>query len=91
MFTARSVNRVIHDPGLWILAIFFTAQVIDDSSWRAKRQIWIWEDFYGLEIVEWAVHAGAGALHDVQVNHGGGDVGMTQEALDRSDIGAGFE
>ena len=35
--------------------------------------------------------ARAGGSHDVRINHGGGDGGMTEKTLDRSDIGAGFE
>jgi len=27
----------------------------------------------------------------MQVNHGGGDIGMTKKALNGADVGAGFE
>ena len=44
-----------------------------------------------LEIVQWAGSACPRTFHDVQINHGGGDVGMTQEALDGADVGSGFQ
>jgi hypothetical protein len=49
------------------------------------------ESFDGLEIVQWTGSTCARPLHDVQVDHGGGDVGMTEKALNGADVGAGFE
>ena len=43
------------------------------------------------EIVQGAVSARAQTFHDVEVNHGGGDVGMAEKALDSADVGARFE
>lgn len=42
------------------------------------------------EIVQGAGSARARMFHDVEVNHGGGDVGMAEKALDSADVGAGF-
>ena len=41
--------------------------------------------------IEWAGCTCSGAFHDVQIDHGGGDVGMTEKILNRSNVGAGFE
>lgn len=41
--------------------------------------------------VERAGCACSGTFHDVEVNHGGFDAGMSQEGLDRADVGAGLE
>ena len=43
------------------------------------------------EIVQGAGSACAGTFHDVEVDHGSGDVGMAEKALDGADVGAGFE
>ena len=43
------------------------------------------------EIVQGAGSARARMFHDVEVNHGGGEVGMAEKALDSADVGAGFE
>lgn len=48
-------------------------------------------DCCGLEVVEGAASASARAFHDVEVDHGGRDIGMAEEGLDGSDVGAGFE
>ena len=34
-----------------------------------------------------ALGTGSGALHDVEVDHGGGDVGVTHQVLDGADVG----
>ena len=31
---------------------------------------------------------GSGTFHDVEVDHGGGDIGMAEKVLDGSDVGA---
>ena len=41
--------------------------------------------------IEWAGCACAGTFHDVEINHGGLDAGVSQERLDGANIGAGFE
>ncbi len=33
----------------------------------------------------------AGSFHDVEINHGGGDVGVTQKTLNGPDVGPGFK
>ena len=43
------------------------------------------------EIVQGAGSARARTFHDVDLNHGGGDVGMAEKALDSAEVGAGFE
>jgi hypothetical protein len=30
-------------------------------------------------------------LHDMEIDHGGGDIGMAEEVLDGPDVGSGFE
>ena len=35
--------------------------------------------------------AGSGTFHDVKVDHGGFDTGMSQKRLDRADVGAGLK
>ena len=44
-----------------------------------------------LRHVERAGAACAGALHDVEVDHGGGYVGMAEKVLDGADVDAAFE
>ena len=41
--------------------------------------------------IERAGAAGTGTLHDMEVDHRGVDIGMSEEVLDRADVGAGFE
>ena len=41
--------------------------------------------------VQGVLGIGSGALHDVEVDHGGGDVGVTHQVLDGADVGVGFE
>ena len=41
--------------------------------------------------IEWAGCTCSGAFHDVQIDHGGGDVGMTEKILNRSNVGSGFQ
>lgn len=43
------------------------------------------------EAVQGAGGARVGTFHDVQINHGGGDIGMAEEVLDGADVGFGFE
>lgn len=43
------------------------------------------------EIFQGSGSACSGSFHDVAVDHGGGDVGMAEEALVGADVGAGFE
>jgi hypothetical protein len=43
------------------------------------------------EVVEGAADAEAAAIEDVGVDHGGADVGMTEQLLDRADVVAPFE
>ncbi len=45
----------------------------------------------GLRHVEWAGASSSGAFHDVEVDHGGGHVGMAEEVLDSADVDAAFE
>ena len=46
----------------------------------------------GLEVeVQGTLSTGSGALHDVEVGHGGGDVGVTHQVLDGADVGTGFK
>jgi hypothetical protein len=65
--------------------------LIEYSRWRAKREIWIWEDYHGLEIIRGAGSACAAAFHDVEERQGGGGLGATQKTLVCREIGAGFE
>ena len=44
-----------------------------------------------LRHVERAGASGAGAFHDVEVNHGGGDVSMAEKVLNGPDVDAAFE
>ncbi len=46
---------------------------------------------FGSEVVQGAGCARAGTFHDVEVDHGGGDVGMAEKAFDCADVGAGFK
>ena len=41
--------------------------------------------------IEGAWTAGTGTFHDMQVNHGGLDAGVTHQGLDGADVGSGFE
>ena len=41
--------------------------------------------------IEWAGCACSGAFHEVEVDHGGGDVGMTEKTLNRSNVGYGYQ
>ena len=48
--------------------------------------VWRWVE--GLEVeVQGALGTGTGALHDVEVDHGGGDVGMAEASLKRGICG----
>jgi hypothetical protein len=47
--------------------------------------------FGGSEIVQWAGSICSRTLHDVQVDHGGGDVGIAQQALDGADVRSNFQ
>jgi hypothetical protein len=49
------------------------------GDWRKSREI------------ERTGTAGTRAFDDVEVDHGGGDVGMAEEILDGADIGAALE
>ena len=91
MLTDRSVIRVKPDPDVQILALSFMNASITRSCWRAKLLKWGCEKFDVLQVVEWAGSAGSRTLHDVQVDHGGGDVGMAKQALDGADVGSGFQ
>lgn len=44
-----------------------------------------------LQVVQWAGCAGTGTFHDVEVDHGCGDIGMAEEALDGPDVRSGFQ
>jgi hypothetical protein len=46
---------------------------------------------FGSEVVQGAGCARAGTFHDVEVDHGGGDVGMAEEVLNGADVRSGFE
>ncbi len=83
--------RVIPDPELRILKISFMNDLIEYSRGRAKREIRIWEDYHGLEIIRGAGSACAGAFHDVEGWQGGGGLGAIQKTLVCREIGAGFE
>ena len=67
------------------------ADFLSPSYWRAKLLKWGCKKFDVLQVVEWAGSAGSRTLHDVQVDHGGGDVGMAKQALDGADVGSGFQ
>ena len=45
----------------------------------------------GSNQIERAWRAGSGALHDVEVNHRGGDVGVTEQILNRSNVDAALQ
>ena len=47
-----------------------------------------WMILRGLEVVQGAGCASTWAFHDVEVDHGGGDIGVTEEVLDGADVGA---
>ena len=47
--------------------------------------------FRGSGEIERTWSARAWALDDVEVDHGGGDVGMAEEILDGADVGAALE
>ena len=52
----------------------------------------VWEWMVGLEIgVQGALGTGSGTLHDVEIDHGGGDVGVTQKVLHGADVGTVFK
>ena len=46
---------------------------------------------WGLQAIERAFHAGAALAQNVSVNHGGGDILVAEEFLDRPDVGAALE
>ena len=48
-------------------------------------------EWRGLLEIEGTGCAGAWALDDVEVDHGGGDIGVTKEVLNGPDVGSGFE
>lgn len=90
MIHDRPVIRVKSDLELRILATSLRAVFLLPSCWRAKLIKWGCEKFDVLQVVERAGSAVSRTLHDVQVDHGGGDVGMAKQALDGADVGSGF-
>jgi hypothetical protein len=88
MIHDRSVIRVKPDPEVRILAFSFMSASITRSSWRAKLKI---GNVFGLEAIQGAGSTRSRAFHDMEVDHGGGDVGMAEKVLDGADVGAGFE
>ena len=58
---------------------------------KQKNGDWVGRDFFGSVEIERAGPACARPFHDMQVDHGGGDIGMTQEALDGPDVGFRLE
>ena len=68
---------LVHDRlNSWIM---LASQAVNGCCWGIS------------EIVQGAGSARARTFHDVEVNHGGGDVGVAEKALDGADVGAGFE
>jgi hypothetical protein len=44
-----------------------------------------------LRQIQRAGSSGARPFHDMEVNHGGGDIGMPEQVLDSSDVDPAFE
>ena len=59
--------------------IMLASQAVIRCCWRIS------------EIVQGAGSARARTFHDMEVDHGGGDVGVAEETLNGADVGAGFE
>ena len=75
-------------PEVHNLPLAFHGVILRSMRHRARKMKMSGES---LRHVERAGSACAGAFHDVEVNHGGGHVGMAEEVLDGSDVDAAFE
>jgi len=75
----RSVIRVKPDPEVRILAFSFISASIARSCLRAKLEM---ESSGGLVAVQGAGSSRSWTFHDMEVDHGGGDVGMAEKVLD---------
>ena len=83
----RSCNRGKGDPDARNSATSFIGAFLYADTLRAKQK----GECVKLQVVQWAGCAGTGTFHDVEVDHGCGDIGMAEEALDGPDVRSGFQ
>jgi hypothetical protein len=83
----RSVIGVDPDPEVLILAFLFINASLVRSYCRAKLKI---GNGVRMNALQGAGISRSWTFHDMEVDHGGGDVGMAEKASDGTDVGAGL-